>query len=253
MTTSIKNHSNIQERLEGSKGQLIVPFSTVDFPFESLFRQHISFHFPQCKDPGLIHEFIPEEFMPTDVVKGTHHTYGHDILYAIDDCFRQDHDLEVSKLGFHSLYKEFIEWLAKEIFTESIYYQFKPTFRIHFPKFTSNQAGLGKMHTDRDWNHPPEEINFWMPLFHCKGTSTLLLEDDYHSNSFSPCELGFGKLLIFDSSLYHGNQLSEESMTRISMDFRIIPKSLFKANIGQYSQTAGLEFTNGGYYQYLPI
>ena len=241
----------LQQELASSQGKLIIDFPRQMFDFQNIFNSHISSLFPQCSDPGDLHLHIPADLMPSDIVKGTHHTYGHELLYAIDKCFRQDRDIPVSKVGFYEMYIKFVTWIKDTIVKEPIYFQSRPTLRIHYPNFTSNQAGLGIMHTDRDWNHPPEEINFWLPLFHCKNSSTLLLEDDYKSGSFNEMSLDFGRLLIFDSSLYHGNQVSKEQKTRISMDFRIIPECNYQDNGGQFSRTAGLEFTKGGYYQFM--
>ena len=186
--------------------------------------------------------------MPQDIVKGTHHTYGHEILYAIDPGFRQDKDIPISNIGFIKLYHDFIQHIKDNLFDESILFQTRPTFRIHFPNLTSNQAGLGVMHTDRQWNHPAEEINFWMPIYNCKKTASLLLESDYQTKEYEEISLEFGNILIFDSILYHGNQINKEGYTRFSMDFRIIPRSRYVENRGQFSQCAGLEFTKGGYY-----
>ncbi len=39
--------------------------------------------------------------------------------------------------------------------------------------------------------------------------------------------LSYGEFLIFDSALMHGNVKNIENRTRISFDFRVIPKRLF--------------------------
>ena len=41
---------------------------------------------------------------------------------------------------------------------EKIVYQAKPTLRVQFP---GNKA-VGGWHRDRDYNHPIDEINFWV-------------------------------------------------------------------------------------------
>ena len=233
------------------KGKKIIQFDTKKFKFTSLINTHIRNVYPNCFDPGEIHKHIPSQFMPTDVVKGTHHTYGHEILYAMDQEFRQDRDIPISNIGFMKHYREFMKWIKEECIKEPILYQTRPTLRVHYPEFTANQAGLGKMHTDRDWNHPPEEINFWMPFFNCRKTATLLLEDDFATNKFNEMTLEYGQLLIFDSGLYHGNQINKEQVSRFSMDFRIIPESNYSENKGKFSQCAGIEFTEGNYYTYL--
>ena len=238
-------------KMEFVKGKKIINFNPQRFNFDELITSHIRNIYPKCFDPGEIHKHIPEESMPKDLVKGTHHTYGHDILYAIDSEFRQDLDFEIRDIGFMDLYRDLLLWLKQELFKESIFYQTRPTFRLHYPGLTSNQAGLGVMHTDRDWQHPPEEINFWMPIFNCFNTATLLLEDDFNTQKFNEMSLDFGQLLIFDSGLYHGNQINKEKVSRYSMDFRIIPESNYSENPGRFSQSANLEFTEGNYYTFL--
>ena len=103
-------------------------------------------------------------------------------------------------------------------------FQRKPTLRIHLP----NNKAVGEFHKDREYNHPIEEINIWVPITSAFNTNTLWLESAFDKEDYSPMNMNFGQGLIFDSGLSHGSVVNVENLTRLSFDFRIIPLSKWK-------------------------
>ena len=149
--------------------------------------------------------------------------------------------------SFLKLYDKFIIYLAKNIFKENIVYQSKPTLRVHWP----NNLAVGDFHRDRDYNHPNEEINFWVPITKANNTNTIWIESDYDKKDYRPINLLYGQYIYFDSGLLHGNKMNIENKTRISFDFRIIPASKWDKN--KYSKKKSIsrkkKFIVGDYYK----
>ena len=145
------------------------------------------------------------------------------------------------------MYDKFVSYLAHNLFKENLVYQSKPTLRIHIPE---NMA-VGEFHRDRNYNHPIEEINFWVPITEAKNTNTIWIESDYDKKDFKPMNLDYGQYLIFDSGLLHGNKLNSEKKTRVSFDFRIIPSSKWKDD--KYKDFSSIskkkKFVIGDYYE----
>lgn len=221
----------------------IFDWDTTTFDFFGCYQRHLQ-RVLGCTDPARFHEFIPADRMPNDPIEGTAHTYGHDLLYAIDPAFRQAGEVEAQAIGFIAIYRKFVKFLQDEIFCEPIVFQRLPSLRIQYPDFTS----YGVMHTDHEYNHPVEEINIWVPITRTTGTASMVIESDFGRADYAPVELDLGQLLIFDSRLMHGNIVNNEGYTRMSFDLRVIPRRIYQDTEGVFSATAGKEFTLDGYY-----
>jgi hypothetical protein len=218
-------------------------WNTAAFDFIGHYRQHLE-RAVGCSDPTLFHRFIPSDRMPTDPIEGTAHTYGHDLLYAIDPAFRQAGYIAANDIGFLETYRQFVRFIQDEIVGEPVVYQRLPSLRIQYPGRTS----YGVMHTDREYNHPPEEINIWVPITEVRGTASMVIESDFGKGDYAPVEMSYGQLVMFDSGLTHGNVINEEGYTRMSFDLRVIPRRIYRDGKGTFSATAGKEFSLGNYY-----
>jgi hypothetical protein len=163
-------------------------------------------------------------------------------FYKIDNYFQLKGN---SKRGeFNNLYLNLVKYLEKYYFKEKIYFQKKPTLRLHLP----NAISIGGYHRDSDYGHPKESINFWMPFVDTKKTNTLWLETKI-KNKFKPKILKWGDILMFDSSIKHGVEINKENFTRASMDFRIIPKRNYKVSKNS-SPKNKIKFILGEYYDH---
>jgi hypothetical protein len=209
----------------------IYQYDTVEFPFKSIIDSHFKNHLKIGSED--LHKLENPSLFPVGIVTpGTdNNTALHDILYTV---FNGD--------TFLPTYRKFLRFLQQPI-GEELIFQKKPTFRIHLP----SNLSVGDYHRDRDYGHPIEEINVWVPLTEAKKTATIWLESEYEKNDFHPMELNYGEFLIFDSALKHGNEINAEGYTRVSFDFRVIPKRLYSGS-EQVTANRGHKLSVGYYY-----
>ena len=84
--------------------------------------------------------------------------------------------------------------MSQKIFKESLIYQKKPTLRVMYPK----NKTVAQFHRDREYNHPIEEINIWVPVTLAKKTNNIWIESQSEKADYKPINLKNGKLVIFD-------------------------------------------------------
>lgn len=65
--------------------------------------------------------------------------------------------------AFTACYMRFVKECLSKHFPYPFYFQATPTVRIHCPK-GKNSHHYPRYHTDIGYGHPPQEINFWIPL-----------------------------------------------------------------------------------------
>lgn len=206
-------------------------YDTREFPFHNLVDDHFMSHLKAGSEN--LHTLKDPSLFPSGIVRpGTdNNTALHDILYRI-----------FSGADFLATYRKFVQRL-QTIIGEELVFQKKPTFRIHLP----GNLSVGNYHRDRDYSHPIEEINVWVPVTNARRTATIWIESEYEKNDFQPKELNVGEFLVFDSALKHGNEINREEYTRVSFDFRVIPKSLYSGS-ERITANRGHKLTIGEYY-----
>ena len=223
----------------------IFDYDVNKFNFSELFAKHLSsFNVDNLQN---LHSYLPDTLLPKEVVnvENDQSMPIYKILYEID----KGYDLSNSDQSgiFLKTYKEFVHHLSSTIFKEKLIYQRKPTLRIHLPENKS----VGGFHRDRDYNHPIEEINIWVPITSACNTNTIWIESEFDKTDYSPMNLNFGQAVIFDSGLMHGNKVNIENLTRLSFDFRVIPASKWKKSKKQKTKmsiTQNLKFAVDDYY-----
>lgn len=229
--------------VEGKK--IIFDYDETLFCFNDIFKQYLSsfgidrlenFH-SECSKAILTNEVV--------TVKNDQLAPVYKILYEIDKGFdmTKSHNPEL----FLKTFKDFIYYISSEIFKEDLVYQRRPTLRIQFP----NNKAVGGFHRDREYNHPIEEVNIWVPLTPAFNTNTIWIESEFDKEDYSPMNLNFGQGVIFDSGLKHGNKVNVENLTRLSFDFRVIPLSKWmeiKNENSKYSRDQHLKFELNEYY-----
>tara|TARA_B100000003_G_C10913836_1_gene364339 strand:- start:300 stop:1010 length:711 start_codon:yes stop_codon:yes gene_type:complete len=230
--------------------RIIKNFDKNMFNFKEVFIDH--FKKFDCQNLEQAHEYLPKDYLPKEIVKvkNDQHQKIYDFLYKIDKGFNLKKRDESS--SFLKSFDKFIFFLANDIFKESLVYQARPTLRIMFP----NNKAVGDFHRDREYNHPIEEINIWVPITKSNNTNTIWIESNFDKNDYSPMNLEYGQFLIFDSGLKHGNKINLENKTRMSFDFRIIPYSIWqKKSIkeNKVSADSKMSFEIGDYYKLMEI
>jgi len=150
---------------------------------------------------------------------------------------------------FTELFKSFIEGVVKPQFGEEVVYQTIPTFRLHFP----GNIAVGEYHRDRnyrdeDWASRVKESKFFLTFTDSFGTNTIWVESEEGKEDFSPMEVEYGQIVMWDgTNLLHGNKTNEESTTRVSFDFRVMPMSRYEPSEHGSINTKS-KFALGGYY-----
>ena len=225
--------------------KIILDFDVQKFNFNEIFSSYLSSIV--SGDLSDLHLNLDSTMLPNNVVSENNDQQleFYKILYKIDAGYSFNN---VFKEGvFLKTYKKFINFLSMDIFKEKLIYQAKPTLRAQFP----NNKAVGGWHRDRDYNHPMEEINVWVPITPAFNTNTIWLESSFDQKDFLPSDMDFGEMLIFDSGLMHGNKINKENKTRLSFDFRIIPLSKYAPSRDSENATSvaqNIKFKIGEYY-----
>ena len=176
------------------------------------------------------------------------------------DCKKQEIiDFYTSPL-FHDFleeYNKFIQVEMKKIFNNEnfIIYQTRPTFRIHEP----NNLSVGEWHRDSQegYNHYKNTINFYLPFTEINENNTIWMAKNIHDNSNESIEPVLLDNNEFASNylacVLHGNKINMSDKTRISVDFRIIPGSLYnEEDMINYSDSKR-KLAIGDYYSFLNL
>jgi len=148
--------------------------------------------------------------------------------------------------NFLELYRNFVREFIAPMFNESvIVYQTKPTFRVQLP----NNVAIGQKHCDSEYNHPEGEINFWIPLTKVFENNGIWLESEPGKGDFHPIgNLNYGNIFRFyGNKCRHYNNINDTGSTRISFDFRVMPRSKYIPSEAT-TVKSGMKFIIGSYY-----
>ena len=99
-------------RYDPARSLQFFEFDTEAFPFRRLIAEHLR-EVAGCGRLEDFHACIPADRMPEDAVEGTAHTYGHDLLYAIDPAFRQAGHAAARDRGFIQVYRRFMRYMGR--------------------------------------------------------------------------------------------------------------------------------------------
>ena len=221
---------------------LIKNYDCKEYSFYDFFYNLLKIY---TQELTLLHKSLPKSLVPDEVVsvKNDQNLSIYKILYQIDEGY--DLKLKKENSGFLNVFDEFVSYISKNIFKEELIYQSRPTLRVNFP---GNKA-VGDWHRDREYNHPLEEINVWVPITKSINTNAIWIESEFDKNDYSPVNVDYGQFIMFDSGLKHGNKLNTENKTRISFDFRVIPKTLYNDKSKKSSIDTKMKFEIGDYYK----
>ena len=132
---------------------------------------------------------------------------------------------------------------------DDLYYQASPTLRVCFPIRPGHpEVAMGRPHKDYEYFHQPSEINFWLPCTAVGGANTLHCESAPGREDFHALHLGYGECCRFwGNQCFHYTVPNTTETTRVSLDFRVIPKARFNR---EFRDCRGAEsrFRVGEYY-----
>ena len=208
---------------------------------------------------------LVKEVLSHEVLENIHNVLPGHINY--NEVFNIDNDNETwihkqfySKLNngwpeFLELYRKFIKEQVSLHFDVSLVYQARPTFWVHLPDNVAVGAYKLKedgFHKDSDdgYGHPRDEISIYLPLTDAYDTNTIWAESEEDKKDYSAMDAKYGEYYIWKGScLSHGNKLNNTEQSRVSFDFRIIPKSQYRPESYKSSRNQKKKFQVGDYYE----
>ena len=176
---------------------------------------------------------------------------------------------------FFKIYHDMIKYIKKKL-KFNFLFQKDPFLRFNFP-VQRKKIDNFLPHVDAALGHPPGEINVWLPVTNVNKFNSMGISDYEKSmNFFSKYNYNFdayikkynnrvknsamkiikpyvskgGKAILFDGRVMHKTILNKSSFTRVSLDFRILPK-IFEKSAKKYVGTGYLKqkFVKGHYYE----
>ncbi|GHF52122.1 hypothetical protein GCM10010218_36910 [Streptomyces mashuensis] len=123
---------------------------------------------------------------------------------------------------------------------DDLYIQRVPTFRVHL----RNSLAVGDWHRDSDFGHDSAELNYWVPFTRAYGNNTVWIDEE-------PVHAEYGEVIVFDgANSWHGNVVNDTAISRVSMDFRTLPRTSYRPN-DKKSVSFGMPFLLGEYWDIL--
>ena len=175
-------------------------------------------------------------------------------LDVVNEHTDQDSDFHkmyykfIENTKFYETYKNFIKEIIHPIFNEEILYQTIPTIRFHLP----GNLGVGAFHRDSEYSHSIYEKNIFLPVTKAFGNNTIWVESEKDKKDYSPMDTNYGEFYLWDgANLLHGNKLNDTNNTRVSFDFRILPRSKYNEDNIKESITNNTKMVIGEYWREL--
>ena len=200
--------------------------------------------------------FWNEGILPISGLSDLHFHKTYDLFERENDqstiwhkCF---YDKIREDISFDNIYIDFLDKVIKPRFDEEIVYQKIPTFRVHLP----GNVSVGEFHKDKhyrnqEWADKVQELNYFVPLTKAYGTNTIWAETEEDLGDFQEISANYGECVEWSASkLTHGNKQNLTSTTRVSFDFRVIPKSRY-IDSEHLTINTKIPFGIGGYYEVL--
>jgi hypothetical protein len=199
---------------------------------------------------------IVSEWFDVDNISKLHEIKKYNLFDREHDQSSKWHKVFYEKIrednSFNELYVKFLTDFVKPWYEEEIVYQKIPTFRVHLV----GNVAVGDWHKDRDyrnlnWAKKVKELNYYVPLTAAYNTNTIWAETSEDKKDFEPMEANYGECIEWGASwLTHGNKVNETTVSRVSFDFRVIPKSRY-IDSNHLTINTKTPFNIGGYYEVL--
>ena len=197
--------------------------------------------------------FWNERILPTSGLSALHFEKTYDLFERENDQSTIWHKCFYKKIredsSFNNIYTKFLTNVIKPRFNEEIVYQKIPTLRVHLP----GNISVGEFHKDKhyrneEWAEKVQELNYFVPLTKAYGTNTIWAETEEDLGDFQEIRANYGECVEWSATkLTHGNKQNLTSVTRVSFDFRIIPKSRYIES-NHLTINTKIPFGIGGYY-----
>jgi hypothetical protein len=147
--------------------------------------------------------------------------------------------------SYRSLCAEWISELSNNFGIESWAIQRYPSLRVQLP----SNISVFEFHRDSDYQHPFGEINHFLSLTRAEDSSALHVEEHLGWNDFKPLNLQPAQSAIINTSVFrHGDYINSQGYTRVSIDFRAIPKDVLDKHKNLKSITKSRKFDCSDYF-----
>eukprot|EP01063_Lacrimia_lanifica_P018661 TRINITY_DN25570_c0_g1_i1.p1 TRINITY_DN25570_c0_g1~~TRINITY_DN25570_c0_g1_i1.p1 ORF type:complete len:305 (+),score=98.93 TRINITY_DN25570_c0_g1_i1:24-938(+) len=104
------------------------------------------------------------------------------------------------------------------------------------------ENNIGYAHCDAQYQHQPGQINFWLPLTEANARNSLYVESSPGNGDFHPFLGGAGDVFRFyGNQCFHHTVANTSDVTRVSIDFRVVPGSCFDADPAASRQRNGYQ------------
>ena len=127
---------------------------------------------------------------------------------------------------FEEVYDRLVRDDAEETCTRRYLYAAFPCARVQQP----SRFHTIRCHVDAMYGHGPCSVNCWLPLTALdeRGLNSLHVESEPGAEDFRPIRARVGEIRVFDgSACAHYTVANESDETRVSLDFRVVPRGLF--------------------------
>jgi len=119
------------------------------------------------------------------------------------------------------LYNRLVREVVAPAFGGSISYNASPTFRVHM----AGTPSVSAWHRDADVTGRLDYLTAWVPFVDTFESNGLWVEQHYGAADYQPVPAAYGEVVIFDGALArHGSQPNRTHVSRVSLDFRFVPK-----------------------------
>ena len=194
-------------------------------------------------------------WLQADDLYDLHSLKHYDLFVRENDQSSKWHKIFYKKIrndsSFYDVYERFLAEVVKPRYDgEDIVYQRIPTFRAHMP----NNIAVGEYHKDKfyrkkEWAELVKETNYYLPFTDTNERNTIWVESEEDKGDYAPMMLKYGECMEWDgSNLMHGNKVNDSDQTRVSVDFRVMPRSMY-VDSDHLTINTKTPFAIGGYYE----
>ena len=209
-------------KLRSLRRETVHQYDTVKYPFLELAREILEIEAGPLPDLDSVH--LSEMGRDQHIDGSGNKLNKLQAIWNSNRC-RIDNDFHLDKgelapnyERLDEIYHNFVrDVIGPQMGGGVIQYQRAPTLRVYTPSVVP----MGKMHNDRDYNHQPSEINFWLPLTTVFGTNTMWVESEENKGDFHPLTMKYGEYVSFyGNKCRHYTVPNDSDRTRVSLDFR---------------------------------
>lgn len=188
-----------------------------------------------------------EDILRVDDLSKIHEHSSWPLLTREEDQSTSYHKLYYAQYNdmFKDLWEKFVKEVLTNHFSQPIFYQKIPTFRVQIP----GNVGVGEYHTDAEYGHTVGALNVFLPMVDVTKHNTIWAESEYMKGDYEPILLNYGEYALWDGvTNRHGNKLNPSDETRVSVDARLLEAGKYNKDSTNSSINMKVKLGPGGYF-----